>query len=136
MDRFTEPVTKSYCYSKDWTLLHNCNFVLFQTKQFFGFICRLPLCTDFLGQSILKDSRDMLLNTCQYHLMFLVEEHIVIALASLARNLLLKICLPDNVLSIWKALKHWKPDCFNTSRYWMPRNVNICTRNLDANKQR
>ena len=50
--------------------------------------------------SILKDFRDMLLNTCQYHLIFLMEEHVVIAPASIARNLLLKICSPDDIQGV------------------------------------
>jgi len=99
MDRFTEPVTKLYCCNKDWTFLHNCKFVFYSNKAVLWLHVQITVIHWFLEASILKDSRDMLLNTCRYHLMLLL------APASTARNLLLRICSVDDILLIWKAWK-------------------------------
>ena len=41
------------------------------------------------------------------HLMLLLKQHMLVALASsLARNLLFEICSPVDILLIWKVLEH------------------------------
>lgn len=63
-------------------LLHNCKFVWFQIKQFCVFLNRWLSFMDLLCNVL-------------HHLMFLLEEYIVFALASsVTRNPLFKICSP------------------------------------------
>lgn len=64
------------------------------------FICQLP------GISILKIFTDMLLNTLQYHLMFLPKEHIA---SSSSRKPLFKICPSVAIMLMWTDLKDWEP---------------------------
>lgn len=97
MDRFTEPVTKLYCCNKDWTFLYNCKFLFFSNKTILWLRMQITVIRWFLGASILKDSRDMLLNTHTHHLFLLL------APASTARNPLLRICSLEDIQSIRKA---------------------------------
>ena len=55
----------------------------------------------------------MLLNTLQYHILFLLKEHtfIVTLLSSIIRNLFFEIYSPVHILLISKENKQWEAAC-------------------------
>ena len=97
-------------------VLHTSNCVWFWTNQFCGFLYMILWYIDFTGQKSQGFVVEMFLIPLQYHVMFLLTEHIVISVASSSAGNLFKICSSVKILLLERNWNSMKPTCdFSTT---------------------
>lgn len=99
-------------------VLHTCNCVWFWTNQFCDRLYMILWYNDFTGQGSQGFVVEMFIIPLQYHVMFLLTEHIVIPVASSSTGNLFKICSSVEILLLERNWNAMKPTCeFSTTLF-------------------